>query len=995
MAELDSPERCDMQTGDRDALAAADAHEPRVLPAVMTEQGSTTASQAGPWGRWVPLALAVLMPGLLFFGLPPLASVGLLEPHELSAVDLARRIALHLHGASDFALEGADNSLPHLNDLGRPQLAFTSMALGLRVLGLHDWAGRMPLALWGVIGVVVTYGWVARLVDKRAGVFAAAALCTMPAYFVGARTMLGDIVTMAAFSMAFGGLLVAAIDAPNPPDASNQKECNVHDSGRPRSRVMWLALGVLGLVCGYFSRGALLGVAVPSLSVGIAVFASRGVGGASADRLARGVASVATCLGIYAVLRAIIALEQPIPADLSPWIGAMLRPPGKYPTFDATLGQLACALAPWSAWIPFAVARLFVAPALALESGPARFTRESETRLALLLALGMAFVAHGWLAAKTDLIVFSAPAVLAAACAIALRDLERGAHASVAVGVGTLATAAVIHHEFRMAPEKAFYAFGTLGATFPQSFNDRAIALWTAGLVGFGALAFITFVETSSDRMPFSPRRYLSTLLTLRDAWDGMLSLVYFAIVAGSSFAGLAVWFGSRYRMAWVAANSRLADLVVNAWWIAALVPLAVVFGAMFWCDVWLWAFGRARPFGRASVFRGWEPFKHLWDELRTRRLVSAIAAFARGTLDVSESSPGDGVGLVALFVVAPLMVVQIPAIVLVALLRRNVPIAASLAIALPSGVALFVGLGVLGDALRGSRAAAMAVGASVLSAGVCVGFFPVLANQLSPKEVFETYERVHAKGEPIGLVGFSGRAAAYYAGAQPATLNTTEEAVQWLAAGSRDGDAQRRFLAVRSEQLPRMNRAYRMQFASHQNLPVLDSRSSQVVLATSFLKSGEVSRSPFDAMVVPEFPAPQQVVRANLDDTFEVVGYEITDDAGQRLDAVSAGKKVHLRTYLRVIATPSTEWEMFVHIDGYKRRHNGDHSVCNGKYPMANWLPGDNVIDDYEFALAPTFTAGSYTVYMGLFAGERRIKVKTGASDGENRVVGGMVRVR
>src|SRR6185295_2190389 len=85
----------------------------------------------------------------------------------------------------------------------------TSIALGFSMFGLHEWAGRAPLAAWGLIGVVVTYGFVSRLVDRRAGVFSAVALTTMPLYFVQARTMLGDIVMMAALAMSFGGLAVA------------------------------------------------------------------------------------------------------------------------------------------------------------------------------------------------------------------------------------------------------------------------------------------------------------------------------------------------------------------------------------------------------------------------------------------------------------------------------------------------------------------------------------------------------------------------------------------------------------------------------------------------------------------------------------------------------------------------------------------------------------------------------------------------------------------
>ena len=88
------------------------------------------------------------------------------------------------------------------------------------------------------------------------------------------------------------------------------------------------------------------------------------------------------------------------------------------------------------------------------------------------------------------------------------------------------------------------------------------------------------------------------------------------------------------------------------------------------------------------------------------------------------------------------------------------------------------------------------------------------------------------------------------------------------------------------------------------------------------------------------------------------------------------------------------TEWEMFIHIDGFHRRHNGDHKVCEGKYPMSLWLPGDVVMDDHEFTLEPNFSPGRTRSFFGLFVGESRLKVKSGPNDGDNRVNGGALRV-
>lgn len=963
-----------------DSQSSGEVEERSAPLAVEEAHGSDDAFESTRGPAWFHLALALALPLLFFFVLPPLTRAGLWDPHELNVADLARRIALNLHGASDLALEGADNSLPHLNDLGRPQLPFTSVALGFKMFGLHEWAGRAPLALWGLLGVLATYGWVSRLVDRRAGVFAAVALTTMPLYFVQSRTMLGDIVMMSAFAMAFGGLLVAVFDQ----DGEGTTSANVG------TRVVWLLVAGLGLTAGFFTRGAILGVCVPAFAAGLAF----GVSAANAQRrpdfFARLVGVAAAALGLYFAYRGLGAVGGPYSTDLNPWVGAMFKTPSKYPTFDFTLGHIASSLAPWSAFAPFAFGRLFIAPKT---SSVDAFVRESETRVAIVIATGLAFVAHGWMAARTDLIAFSAPAVIAAACGIALRDYERGAHPSVAVGVGTAVFLGISHHEMHNLPEKAFHAFSVLGAVFPENFKPHSLAVWTVVLVGFAGVAFLTMIERGSGRTPFDPANYVRVLLSLRDAWDGILALAYFAMVAGASLAGLAVWVGSRQHARWLPTlSSQMRGGVLNAWWVTAFVPLAVIFGVFFWCDVWLWAFGRARPLSIGSATRGFEPLEQLGGLLKRSHLSASIPKLIMGKLEVTPATVEEGIGPTALFIVAPLMYLQVPGLVFALLFSQGMRPAIAAAFAVPAGVALFLLLGLLGDLLAGSRAAFLVVFATTVGAVLCVSYYPALANQLSPKEVFESYERVKSGSEPLALFGVGGRTAAYYAGGQPLIHRDTNAAYEWLMTGE---PSSRRFLAVRADELPRLNRLYRERTRTGKNLPVLDARSSQIILVSSSLRGGEKNDNPLGRIVMGEPPKPQHVLEANLEDKLQVLGYDITDTTGKLVDHVAPGKKYHMRTYFKVLTGVQSEWEMFIHIDGFHRRHNGDHKVCEGKYPMSLWLQGDVVMDDHEFTLEPNFSPGPYTLFFGLFVGESRLKVKSGPSDGDNRVNGGSLRVQ
>jgi 4-amino-4-deoxy-L-arabinose transferase-like glycosyltransferase len=951
------------------APAAAASTDETAVEEPFVEQAGT------PW----PLVAAAGVAILFFFFLPPLAKSGLWDPFELTVADLSRRIALQLFGASDLSLVGVDNSLPHLNDLGRPQLAFTSIALGFKLFGLHVWAGRAPLALWGVAGVVATFAWVSRLVDRRAGLYAAVILAAMPLYFVQARTMLGDIVTMASVTMAFGGLLVAMFDA----DESGPTSV--------ASRLPWLVMGGLGLAGGFGSRGGILGLSVPLLGIGLTWLMTLAVGRRLADRvgdavgaaalgigaivLGFGVASLSSDVQTGSTLYPILSWGQTRPTDLNMWIGAAVKTPSKYPTFDYYIGHLGPALAPWSALAPFAVGRL-LSPPRGRASQPHLFDRESRTRVALVVGTAVALVAHGFIAPRVELIAFCAPALIAAICATALRDYERGSHPSVALAVGVAVFLGIFHHDFHELPEKAYQAFAVTGATFPESFKDKSLMLWTVVLVSFAGVSFLTWVERDAKRTPFEVTGYLKVLTSLREAWDGVLLGIYVLAVIGASVIGIAIGVGTRLQGHWLTNISLpIREKAVHLWWVVAFVPLGLILGAYFACDVWLWAFGRSRPFSRSSFMRGFEPFEKLYGEVTGDALPRAEKVTATAVL-------------------APLMTLAVPGAVLFVLISKGVSAPLATAVAVPSELAVFLVLGVMGDLLRGSRVAFLMIWGAFVGGILCVGFYPALANQLSPKEIFESYEHLHGAGEPLALLGVGGKTAAYYAGGQPASFTDVTAGFNWLAGTSLD-TGPRRFLATKAEDLSKLNQLYRERSQPRTNVPVVDGRSSQILLLASRLAPGEKNQNWIDKIVLSAEPKPQHPLDVNMEDKLQVLGYDIADQSGDLIDYIAPGHKYRMRTYYRVLAPITTEWEAFIHIDGYHRRHNGDHKPMDGKYPFALWLKDDLLVDDYEISLEPNFTPGQYTLYFGLFSGDTRLKVKSGPQDGENRIDGGQIRVQ
>jgi 4-amino-4-deoxy-L-arabinose transferase-like glycosyltransferase len=888
--------------------------------------------------------------------------------------DLSRRVALNLYHAGSLALDGADNTLPHLNDLGRPQLPFSSIALGFKLFGLHEWAGRLPLAIWGLLGVLATYAFVARLFDRRTGVYAAVILATMPVYFVQARSILGDICTMSGLAMAFGGLAVGAFDRqPRGSGSSPVVPTSL------RERAPWLLMAAVGLFVGFESRGGLLGMGVPLFGVGLAWAATRVAWpGKGADRVgdAVGLASVVAGVAVLAVAVRAMAGEG---KDLDLWVGTLGHPPAKYPTFDYYVAAIGHAMAPWSAFVPFALGRLLLSPAGSESSGEGPTDgsqqRESLARTAVLVGAAVAFVGHAFIVARTDLVVFTGPALCAVACAVAIRDFERGAHASIAVGLGTLILAAVLHHDFHELPEKAYQAFGIANATFPEGFKESALAIWWVVLGGFALCALITWVERDADREPFDPSSYAKVLRALREAYDGILALVYFATIAGASVAGLLVVIGTRTRAHWLPQmSSTIRDQVLNAWWRISFIPLGIVFGFLFACDVWLWAFGKSKPVSVASLTRGFEPFEGLLAKLFPSGDEPALPKYD---------------WWVALLLIAPLMLLAVPAVAFEAWHETGHTVLFSVLLAVPAGVAFFLAMGIVGDLLR-HRAPGLALGGVVVGFVLCFFYYPALANQLSPKEVFESYRKL-CPGAPLAMLGVGGRTAAYYAGAAPQTVTDPNAAYKWLVAEP----SQRRCLALKADELPQLNRLWREHADPRTNLPIVDARSSQILLASSVLGEGESNESPLASMVLSGPPHPQRVLGANMDDKLEVIGFDLADERGRLVDGISPGRTYHMKTYYRVLAPVTTEWEAFIHIDGYHRRHNGDHKPMNGKYPMSLWLPGDLLMDDHEFKLEPNFTPGSYTIYFGLFVGDTRLKVKSGPNDGDNRINGGPLRVQ
>lgn len=284
---------------------------------------------------------------------------------------------------------------------------------------------------------------------------------------------------------------------------------------------------------------------------------------------------------------------------------------------------------------------------------------------------------------------------------------------------------------------------------------------------------------------------------------------------------------------------------------------------------------------------------------------------------------------------------------------------------------------------------AAGALGGLVLRAHA----YPTLLQRLSPGAAIDAFVRAKRPGDVVGVLGVDRRESGALANAQ--TFASSDEASRWLASAA--PTAERRFLAFATPELPRLNAEFRG--ARHANVPILAGGDGLVLLATSSLARGEKSESTLDAIVLDRAPSLPHPLDAVVDDRLDVLGWELTDASGRRVDAVKSGRKAHVRVYVRLRegATPMGASCTFLHVDHTPTRFSAEHKVHD--YPMTLWRGGDVVVDDFEITLSAAFRAGRYAMSWGVGVlpceDDRRLRVTHGAHDGRNRITAGNLEVR
>jgi 4-amino-4-deoxy-L-arabinose transferase-like glycosyltransferase len=156
-------------------------------------------STPAPNDRWLVLLLLGLELPIFLLGL---GSPALYDPHESLYAEIAREMVVH-----------GDWLTPHLNGtryLDKPPLFYWLIAVSYTVFGVSEFSARLPIALAGLGGVLVTWGIGRHLFDGRSGALAGLVLTTSVGYFVFSRQLLPDIVFACFTTLSFYAFLCAA-----------------------------------------------------------------------------------------------------------------------------------------------------------------------------------------------------------------------------------------------------------------------------------------------------------------------------------------------------------------------------------------------------------------------------------------------------------------------------------------------------------------------------------------------------------------------------------------------------------------------------------------------------------------------------------------------------------------------------------------------------------------------------------------------------------------
>ena len=123
---------------------------------------------------------------------------------------------------------------------------------------------------------------------------------------------------------------------------------------------------------------------------------------------------------------------------------------------------------------------------------------------------------------------------------------------------------------------------------------------------------------------------------------------------------------------------------------------------------------------------------------------------------------------------------------------------------------------------------------------------------------------------------------------------------------------------------------------------------------------------------VIANQPAPQKPLDQSLGGQITLLGYDLTDQAGQPLPSPSSALRlasVNLTLYWRADTAPAADYTTFVHLRDKSNQNvaQKDSPPAGGRYPTSLWDKGETIADTVTLSV-DNVPPGRYTLVVGLY---------------------------
>jgi hypothetical protein len=406
--------------------------------------------------------------------LPRLGSFGFWDPWELKVAEHARDMA----GASSLFDVTVNKRFT-----AEPPLDLILSALGMKIFSVGEFGGRIGNGLCAILAIFAVYWAGLGLFRRRAAVLSALALGSFPLFVLEARQIVSDMPLVAGLALTLGGFGRYVWPA---------------DGTR---RLRDLAVAGVGLVLGLLSGGALLGVALPCLTVAGTVLVGFGLRprielaetAPASHRLALTATGVGRDVpsdtafgsGLFvrgargrAVLIAVAALgvlvfgltltTANVAGKFSLLLGGVPRAGTPSTTFEYFVKQLGFGLFPWSAVAVFALGR----PLIRLGGGDEPDgDRLAFAQLYLLIFAAFGFALSSLFVLMTGEARFAALAPVALAIGALLDEALEGERAEPILGLLVATGTMVVARDFVLTPEELVSVHTLAKVHWPPTIN--------------------------------------------------------------------------------------------------------------------------------------------------------------------------------------------------------------------------------------------------------------------------------------------------------------------------------------------------------------------------------------------------------------------------------------------------------------------------------------------------------------------------------------------